>query len=83
MIVSNNESDSEEERAEKDILPALEDYTNVSGITIQFEDPQTRSEITNLLFDKYFFLSHCFSNQLIPSPKGKIPQKNNNTSAKT
>lgn len=55
MIVSDSESNSKEEWAKNVFLPALEGYKNISSITVQLEDPQRISEVTNLCLDKDFF----------------------------
>lgn len=55
IIESDSESDSEEEWTENDITPTLEDYSKISGLTVALSDPQSISEVTDLVFDNNFF----------------------------
>lgn len=41
--------------SENDITPTLDDYSNISAVTVEFSGARRISEVKNLLFDNDFF----------------------------
>ena len=73
MILIHTESENETQGAgecsfastekwiEDNISLKLEDFTGVSGVTIECNNPQSVSEITELIFGNDFFFSFFFN----------------------